>query len=126
MDTSSYTDEDARFDAEALGRCGACGREVSECGHCKECGRKGDNHAAYCSYRTIQYLVTDKETHRTFNLVLGGSESKELIALYELLRDGRNSHFAEVDTTSQEGAYWWGRYESQAEEGAYSPAGRPT
>jgi len=33
----TYTNEDARFDAEAQGRCGICGRE--DCGHCSECGR---------------------------------------------------------------------------------------
>ena len=46
-----YTGDDARFDAEAMGRCGVCGREVSVCGHCKECGGQGGRHARYCSQR---------------------------------------------------------------------------
>ena len=33
----TYSDEDARFDAEQLGRCPLCGRE--RCKHCKECGK---------------------------------------------------------------------------------------
>ena len=34
-----YTNEDARFDAEAQGRCPICGRVPPECHHCEVCGK---------------------------------------------------------------------------------------
>ena len=38
----TYTNEDARFDAEQQGRCPICGRTPMEgCTHCDICGRPG-------------------------------------------------------------------------------------
>jgi len=45
----NYTNHDARFDAEQLGRCPICGRTRYEgCTHCEVCGRSGGKHWDWC------------------------------------------------------------------------------
>lgn len=50
---TNYSEADARFDAEALGRCPITGHEMSDCSHCRthchQCGRHEDHgHETWC------------------------------------------------------------------------------
>ncbi len=112
--TTPYTDADARFDAEQLGRCGVCGRETSVCGHCKECGLK-DRHLRWCSHFVVEHVTTDAETKRTFCL---GICQGSLVSLKEL-HSTPTPGWEDVPQETVDGANWWLQWDGEVERGAF-------
>lgn len=110
----TYTGEDARFDAEASGRCGICGREPFQCGHCRECGGHNFQHTPTCSGYAHEHTVTDTKTGRTFLLNIRG---KDLIDLQQQTPSG---DFVEVPYSTPDGADWWEQWEGEIRAGTFN------
>lgn len=109
----NYTEADARFDAEQLGRCGVCGRDTSECKHCKECGMQG-RHLSYCSDFVREHVTTDQVTQRIFTL---GIRQGELVTLQELNR--HTSKWEDVPQDTTDGAAWWLQWDGEVKRGTF-------
>ena len=70
---------------------------------------------------TLEHVVTDCESKRTFCLkVVGGS----LVSLRELVPDSRypqtEKMWVRVDKLSEDGGEWWEQWEGEVEVGEFS------